>query len=156
IYRINALCWMGDLAEIDRSLPVYLHEARRRGDRYALANLRSRNNLPWLAADDPDGASRDLDEALAGWAPATGTYHIQHYYALLGRVDIALYCGRPEDAAERLAAELPPLRKAHLLRVAPIRRDVAIARARVALALAARGDRDAGREASRCIQELER
>jgi len=154
IYRINALLWMGEIAEVMRTLPVYLHEARRRGDRYALANLRTRNNMHWLAADDPAGALRDLDDALAGAPRAAGTYHVQSYYALVSRVDNALYRGQPEEAAALLAHDLPALRRAHLLRVWPIRRDVGIARTRTSLALAARGDAAAAADARRMIKEL--
>ena len=156
IYRIYSLVWLGEIAEVRRSLPLYLHEARRRGDRYALANLRSRNNLVWLCNDDPDGAIADLDEALAGWPRPEGTYHIQSYYALIARVDAALYRGRAVEAARLLEDDLPQLRRAHLMRLGTVHREVTTARVRTALALSARGDSDAAAVAEKQIRELTR
>ncbi len=46
--------------------------------------------------DDPDGARRDVEDAIGSWLPSAVSFQVQHFWALYSRVEIALYRG---DAA---------------------------------------------------------
>jgi hypothetical protein len=147
---------MGELAEARRSLPRYVQEARRRDNRYALANLRCRNNIIWLGADDPARAASDLEDAHASFPRPNNTYRFQDYFALVARVDIALYTGRPEEAARLLAEDERQLKAAHLARVVSVDLNLRLLRVRTALALAAGGDRAAAAVVAREVRALAR
>ncbi len=64
-----SLGYLGELDVIAKRVPANVHEARERGDLFTMANLR--NGLPnihWLVRDDPEGAKREVDEAMSGWS----------------------------------------------------------------------------------------
>jgi hypothetical protein len=162
-YRCFCYLYLGDFAALSRLVPTYIREAERRGDLYAAVNLRTRLNTVWLAADDPDTAEWELDDAMAAWRLPSFGYQVQHFWALHARCELALYRGRPDEAREHLARDLGPLRRSLLLRVPMLRTEFLHLRARVALAEA--GARRAGDPASaraalavvaRCARELAR
>ena len=159
-YKCFALLLHGDMAELTRLVPRYVREAERRGDLYASVNLRTRLNSIWLAADDVEGAKWDIEDAIDAWRPPGEGYQIQHYWALFGRCELALYSDQPAVAQAYLDADLPALRHSLLLRVELVRVELIHLRARVALAVAAASagtERRAHlREASRCVRKLER
>ena len=115
IFALACLAWMGRLTEMSRILPPLREESQRRGDRYAAASLLllTRGWLLYLAADDPDLAQSEITAAMKQW-PSDG-YHLQHYWALLGKFEIAMYCGQPERAAELASEEWGGLRRSLLL-----------------------------------------
>ena len=140
MFCLWALYYLGDLPELCRRVPALVEAAQRGGVRYAAVNLRAAFPAVWLARDQPEQAEREIDAAMAAW-PADG-YHIQHLFALVSRADIALYRGEPAEAAERVRAEWPALRRS-LLHLAPSNQLLLYpALARLAVA---RGDRAAAR-----------
>jgi len=88
-----------------------------------------------LHADDPARARAEVDRAMAGWS--RGEIHLQHYYALVARVQADLYERRGDEAVERLAAEWSALRGAFVFRVQLLRLQALHVRARSAVVAAA-------------------
>ncbi len=160
-YKCFALLLHGDMAVLSELVPRYVREAERRGDLYASVNLRTRLNSTWLAADDVVAAEFDIEDAIDDWRPPSEGYQIQHYWALFGRCELALYRDQPAVAQAYLDADLPALRHSLLLRVELVRVEFIHLRARVAVALAAASPEGASRRAhlsvaARCVGKLER
>ncbi len=131
-----ALFQLGELQELGRRVTALTQEARDRGDNYMLTNARiGSSNAVWLAADDPDGAERDLADAMAQWG--TDEQRVQQYHDLFARVHIQLYRGRAREALALIDARWRSLAKAHLLRIQLVRVIMHQLRARAALALSA-------------------
>lgn len=135
LYGLWALGYLGEIAELSRQLPRTLKDARERGDLFAATSLRlGVPNMVWLAADRPDEAREQADDAMHSWTP-TG-FHTQHYFELLAQAQIDLYRGDPWAAWRRVRDTWPRLKKAHLLRLQSIRIELCHLRARCALAAA--------------------
>ncbi len=114
----------------------YLQEARSRSDLFTVTNLTSfARPLLRLAADDPDGAMNQVEEALSNW-PYPG-FHIQHYHAACSRTLIHLYRGEGEAAWNFIQQTWPALRRSMLLRIQFIRIWMHNLRGQCALARAA-------------------
>lgn len=128
--------YLGELHELAHLVPAYVREAERRGDLYQEVNLRTRLTMVWLAEDDAASASRSLEEAIEAWLPGQAAFQVQHFFALHGRAEVALYLGRPEAAASELAGRWSALRRSMLLRVRMVDAEAAHLRGRVALAVA--------------------
>jgi hypothetical protein len=122
---------LGDYKLIRRHYEQYLLEAQQRGDRYVESTMRRVCITMWLAEDAPEEATRALENAT--WGPATAGFHVQHFHALVGVGEIALYSGKPMDAA-RLASDLKRLNDSMLMHVATIRMQHAFLLGRLALA----------------------
>ena len=131
-FVVGSLMYLGELHEVRRRLPVLLEDAMDRANLYAEVHLRTRQNLMYLAADDPDGARADVDYAMGRWSHRG--YHVQHYLALLARTQIELYAGRAEAAWNLVESGWPELRRSMLLRVQVVRVEANYLRARCALA----------------------
>ncbi len=142
-YGVVSLIYLGRLAEISRLVPQYLSEATDRGDLYFATNLRlGMPNLAWLVRDDVDFARRMTQEALQSWSHAG--FHIQHFYALVADVQLALYVGDSERGYKTVLATWPALVKSMNLRIQVLRITAFYLRARCALAMAfAGGERQA-------------
>jgi hypothetical protein len=131
-----ARCARGEWAESARRLPALVREAEARNDRYAQHSLRVLGcaYVLDLAADDPDKAQRELDQDLSAWSYQN--YDIQRANALLAKIDIALYEGRPERAVSVLRSEWEQIVRFKLLRIPTTFVFSWTARARATLALA--------------------
>jgi hypothetical protein len=133
----------------------YLRDAEARGDLYMATSLRRVCNFLWLVIDRPDEARLDLERTT--WTPPGLGFHLQHWYEMWARAEIALY----ED---RAAAELASLRPGFralggslLLRVEVMRVMALWLRGR--LAIAAHDESPAPgllREAAQCARRLAR
>jgi len=141
-YLLSSLIYLGELREIARRMPVLLASAQERGNLYTATELRSRENLMWLVADDPNGAARELSQAIKRWSHKG--FHRQHYNFLLAQTQIHLYTGNAEAAWQCVTDRWPDLAGSLLLRIQVLRVEAMFLRARCALALAA--GRPAGRE----------
>ena len=152
-FWLGSLMYLGELAELRRRLGEFLGDARDRGNLYALTDMRARLNLAWLIADEPAEGRRQLADAMSSW-PTDG-YHVQHFNALLSRVQADLYEGDPAAAVPRIEAVWPALTGSLLMRIQLVRTEAHQLRARAALAtlaaLAAAG-RPPTRDAVKAIE----
>jgi len=134
VCALSALFWSGQVAELARRLPLALPEAKERGDLASLARL-TRLNLPQLAANDPDGAERELREAAAECTERG--FHLQRFHQLYAQAQIHLYRGDGAGAWRLIAQQWRALARSLLMRVQLFRVMIYDARARSALAAAA-------------------
>jgi hypothetical protein len=136
-FMLSALLYQGELAEVSRRVPGLLSAAIEQGNIFGATDLRTRLNLIWLAADDPDKARAEVIEALKAW-PHEG-FHLQHYSSLLALAQIELYTGDVEVAWKHLEGQWPALAGSMLLRIQVLRLEAMHLRARAALAVSAIG-----------------
>ncbi len=137
-FMLGTLTYMGDYLEYERHWPGFLEDARARGDIFAETKLIliDLSHAGALAKDDPDGAAAAVERAVGLWD--TEGFHLQHFWALHAKVEIALYRGEPAAAWALLEEARNGLRRSLLLRVQSLRIWLRQTRARAALALAAR------------------
>jgi tetratricopeptide (TPR) repeat protein len=133
-FMLSALLYIGDLAEVSRRVPSLLGAALEQGDVLAATDLRTRLNLIWLAADDPERARLEVIEALKIW-PREG-FHLQHYSSMLAMAQIELYTDDAEVAWKHVKGQYKELRESLLLRTQVLRVDSFYLQARTALAAA--------------------
>jgi eukaryotic-like serine/threonine-protein kinase len=136
-FLLGALLVQGELAEVARRVPVLVATALDQGNIYVATDLRTRMNMIWLAADDPDRARAEVIEALKVW-PQTG-FHLQHYSSMLALAQIELYTGDAEVAWKQIKGQWQALRRSMLLRLQILRVEALHLQARTALASALSG-----------------
>ncbi len=154
-FMLSALLYLGELAEVSRRVPSLLSAAIEQGNLFGATDLRTRLNLIWLAADDPDKARAEVIEALKAW-PHEG-FHLQHYSSLLALTQIELYTGDVEVAWKHLEGQWQALENSMLLRIQVLRIEAMHLRARTALANSAiRVDRDKLRIAEKLARKIEK
>ncbi len=141
-YRLSARLHMGQLVEVTRSVPSLLSAALEQGNLFGAMELRTRLNLIWLAADDPDRGRAEVIEALKSW-PNEG-FHLQHYTSLHALTQIELYTGDYEVAWKHVEGQWEALKDSLLLRTPAVRVEAMQLRARTALATSGEG-RDTGK-----------
>jgi serine/threonine protein kinase/tetratricopeptide (TPR) repeat protein len=133
VFTLSALAHVGAYRDISAKLPALLEEAEARGDRFAHVTLRiGPPHVLWLAHDDPDGALRDVEDAMARWSKRG--FHLQHYYATIARAEAQLYAGEAERALSALDEAWPALEASQLLRIQRLRIEAHALRGRAALA----------------------
>lgn len=143
-FWLECLFYEGDLAALRSAVLAGLREASERGAIFTATNLRSGlANAVWLAADAADEADAQLAEAIKRWS--TQGFHVQHWYALIAEVHLALYRGQGEQALAQLDQRWPELQRSHLLRVHHTRVVALHLRARATLSAA--GQHAGGRQA---------
>ena len=135
VFRVSALVIQGKLREASAEMPALLAAARERGNLYFETELRTRMNVVWLAADEPDEGEREADEAMRQWSHAG--FHRQHYCYMLDRVQTELYRGRARAAWQEIAGHWKSLERSYLLRIQFQRLEAWSLRARCALLVAA-------------------
>jgi eukaryotic-like serine/threonine-protein kinase len=120
IFRLACFAWMGRLSDLSRILPPLRRDAEERGNRYATASLLlwTRYWLVHLADDNPDLAEQEITTAIDRWPD--DSYYLQHFWALLGKLEIALYRGDAKAAAEAPGDQWRALRPA-LMHKNPVR-----------------------------------
>jgi serine/threonine protein kinase/tetratricopeptide (TPR) repeat protein len=134
-FMLNALVNLGRIAEVSRRVPVLLAAALEQGNIFAAMDLRTRLNLIWLAADDPNGGRAEVIEALKAW-PHEG-FHLQHYTSMHALAQIELYTGDVEVAWKHIQGQWKALEQSMLLRIQVLRIEAMHLQARAALATAA-------------------
>jgi hypothetical protein len=136
IFLFGARAWMGELNEHARQFPALLQEAHQRGDQFAITTLPVLTGAyhTTLAADNPDLARRQLQQAMQGWS--SQAYHLQHFWALYGEVETDLYCGDAVQAWQTFQEQWPAIVSSMLWWIQTIRLFTLHLRARAALALA--------------------
>ncbi len=133
-FALCALRNLGEIGEVSRRLPRYLREATDQGNVYGTNELRARLNVFWLAADDPEEARRQIDEAAHSWNHEG--FHLPHWTVAAARVQADLYTGHGVDALATMDGLWPALGKASLLRIQPVRLEAVLMRSRSSLAAA--------------------
>jgi eukaryotic-like serine/threonine-protein kinase len=119
-YSLRALFYLGHVAELCTRLPALLREAKERDDLFAETSLRTRHSYVfWLAADQPDNARAEIQDAIARWS--SRAFYMQHYYALVAEADTALYRGQSGGALQLLRERKSALQRSRLLRVHHLR-----------------------------------
>jgi hypothetical protein len=139
---LMCLAHLGELKELRARRPLYIRQSSERGDLYGLVNLRlGYSNIAWLVSDDPDEARAEIAESLRQWSK--GGFHLEHYFALIARVNADLYAGDAAAALDAIAREWRPLTRSLLLQVQTVRilSRGGFARAALALASTGMGDR---------------
>jgi serine/threonine protein kinase/tetratricopeptide (TPR) repeat protein len=131
-FMLSALLYIGELAEVSRRIPNLLDDALEQGNVFAATDLRTRLNLIWLAADDPERARMEVIEALKIW-PREG-FHLQHYSSMLALAQIELYTDDAEVAWKHVMGQRKALKKSLLLRTQLLKVDSLYLQARTALA----------------------
>src|SRR5690349_11481698 len=90
-----SLFFLGEIKALSQRLPALLENARNRGDLYESTDLQIRiAHATRLARDEPEIAHAEVIEAIGRW-PAEH-FFLQHWWALMAQVEVALYRG---DAA---------------------------------------------------------
>jgi hypothetical protein len=148
-FLLNSLMFLGELKEISLRLPVLLAAAKEQGNLFAATDLRTRLNLIWLAADDPDRARLEVVDALQEW-PHTG-FHLQHYSSLAAMAQIMLYTGDGPVAWKHFSQQWAQMKRSILLRIQVLRVEANYLLARCALAAA-----EQGTEPQRLLRTAER
>ena len=119
-------------------------------------NLRASHPIAvWLAADDLDGARRQIRESVGQWAKTR--FLVQHWQAMLWEAEIDLYAGDGARAWERLGRDARSLKKSHMLSVQLIRAFTHFVRGRSAIASleAPRGGRSGAHVSRRRVDRSE-
>jgi hypothetical protein len=156
LHQAFTLNYLGELTELAQRVPGWIHEAERRGDQYASVNFRLRLGILWLIRDEPERAAEELRIALASWLPEEKGFCVQHYWGLLGKGDLALYIGAPEEGANALQQSMRGMKWSQLLRLPICRVELGSLAGRVALARAVAGDRAQLGEAIRNQRKVSR
>jgi eukaryotic-like serine/threonine-protein kinase len=134
-FALWSLAYRGGIGELVRRIPARLHEARERGDLYAvMTHSMGLANLVWLADDDPAEARIRQREALARWSRKT--FHVEHWWAMLADGQTDLYAGDPAAALRMVNEKWSDLEGSLLLMVQLTRLEATHLRARCSLALA--------------------
>jgi serine/threonine protein kinase len=162
-WSLWSMAYLGKLAELTRRVPERVREAEDRGDLYAnVCHSTGLASLVYLCRDEPNEARMRSVDALARWSQRT--FHVEHWWAMLGELHIHLYEGDTAAAWRRVESDWPKLEASLLLRTAQLTRLEALhMRSRCALSRgcaapeAEREDylRDAERDARRIAKEDE-
>jgi hypothetical protein len=141
-FHLYSRLYTGAIGEVSRRLPALLTAARDRGNRFFETELRTRLNVIWLAADEPDEGLRQADQAMEGWSHEG--FHRQHYSHVLAHIQTELYRGNADAAWYHVARHWAAFERMPLLRVPYLRIEASYLRARAALLNASSG-RDSAR-----------
>jgi tetratricopeptide (TPR) repeat protein len=152
-YKLSSLLHMGELAEVSRRVPALLSAALEQGNLFGAMDLRTRLNLIWLAADDPDKARAEVIEALKSW-PHEG-FHLQHYVALHALAQIEIYTGDVEVGWKHVEGQWQALEDSMLLRIPAVRVEAMQLRARTALATSDEGKLRLAEKMARKMEKVE-
>jgi hypothetical protein len=105
IYDQMSAYGCGDYADLARTTPALVEEARRRGRVWAYTMLSGFAGAPaWLGPDDPHGYRAQIDEVKLYWRRSKAPLW-PDYVLLMGETMLAVYVGDPRAAFELLAAE---------------------------------------------------
>jgi len=132
VFRVHALRMLGAVQQHGALITEQVRTGRQRGDRYLETTLRLLQVQALLARADLVEARRSIDDAT--WTPPQDGYHLQHWYQLRARVEIALYDDRAATEVARLTPDFAALERSMLLRVKLVRADAVALRGRLVLA----------------------
>ncbi len=153
VFRVHALRLLGAIQRHGSLIHELVRTGRQRGDRYLETTLRLLQGESLLARDDVAGARASIEEST--WTPPEKGYHLQHWYELRARAELALYLGDGAAALDRLDGQFDALERSMLLRVKLVRIDAIALRARLLVAAGSPGSAHAQR-AEHIARRLER
>ena len=155
VFRLHTLRLLGALRRQASLIASLVRSGRQRGDRYLETTLTLLHGHSQLARDDVAGARDSI--AGATWLPPEEGYHLQHWYELRARAELAMYEGRAAAACAELAVPFAELGRSMLLRVKLVRADAIALRGRLLICAAAsgRGRADARAEVLRIARQLD-
>ena len=139
-FMLSAMIYQGEIGEVSRRVPGLLAAALEQGNLFAAMDLRTRLNVIWLAADDPNRARAEVIEGLKAW-PQQG-FHLQHYTAMHALGQIELYTGDFEVAWKHIQGQWEALENSMLMRLQVLRIEAFHLKARAALASATKNDKE--------------
>jgi hypothetical protein len=148
-FRAFAMRHRGTWSQLRLTHEEYNADAERRGDRYVLTSMNRFCSMLRLADDNPAEARRMVDDAT--WEPPTNSFHIQHWYELEARGEIAIYDGTVEAELPALERMYEGLERSVLLRVHTARAVSLWLRGRLTLAA---GGSEAPRKVAQIIKQL--
>ena len=137
LFRMRTLRMLGHYRDLRKSFDEYIWDSKRRGDFYMETTLRVLGHHVFLSEDVPELAHGNLTKIK--WVPPVGTYHLQHWYELLARAEIALYEGKVPELIRGFEGQFVQVRKSLLLRMTTLRAETWWLYARLFLAAASRG-----------------
>jgi hypothetical protein len=121
----------GDLNGLRAMHDRALRDATLRRDRYLETTVRRYCQLVFLADDDPAAARRQLERAT--WVTDDRTFHVQHYFERVARLEIALYEGATDEARQVMDELWPRYRRSLLPQTQSLRTGMAWLRGRLEL-----------------------
>ncbi len=152
----GAIYHLGLVALLAKRVSILVDEAALRGDLFAGTIYRvGHSTSMWLAADNPERALRNIDEAMSQWSHQG--YYVQHALELFARARIYLYAARPEDAHDLMEKAWPMLEENYFLKLQYMRVEALFCRALTAVSYAhANARKKSGLLilAHRCAQEI--
>jgi serine/threonine protein kinase len=156
LFRLLAMQALGTLSDHRRLFEQYLRDAIRRGDHYAETSMRRHSTWLFLASGKPERARRELE--VTSWLPPEGDYHLQHWYELQARAELALYEGKAAAELDELLDGFSKLEASMMPRIWLVRVVSRSLAARVALGAMREPSRraDALREVRRLLRQLRR
>ena len=154
-----SLYYRGELAEMSRRMPAQLQEARDRGDLFSVSGLvLGINNIMLLNQHGPERAMSEIEDLLGRWSVLG--YHLQHFWALLSKAHIHLYCSRGENALGLVQGDWPRLIRSLLTKLPAVSNECIQLRGKTLLssALMSHGSRkkDLLSKSRRDMQKLQR
>ena len=158
LYALWSLSYLGEIAELTHRVLYMVHQASKRGDRFAMTSMcNGLQAMAFLAMGEVDTGRRLAREAMEGWSMEG--FQVQHYWHLLAMCNADLYEGDAEAALTRVRDSWRALDKAMLLRIRMVKVEAYHLRARVCLAVAAKEETQRPaltKEARRCLRVLEK
>jgi hypothetical protein len=134
----SSLFLLGEIHLLTQRVPALIDEAELRGDLFAGTLLRVGQSVAvWLAADNPERALRNINEAIGRWSQSG--YYIQHALGALGSVRVFLYAGLGARAHQVLSEAWPELDRHYILETQYLRIEAHALRAMSCLAAAKEG-----------------
>jgi len=131
-FWLASLFYLGEWNEMARMTQLLLRDAIDRADVVAQQGLRTgRCTFAWLLLDRPDEARAQLD--IGEKSLGTG-FHLPHVSAITAAANIALYQHDAAAAARRLDDAWPQIERLGCARMQQLRIELAMLRARIALA----------------------
>lgn len=152
-FYLFSLAYRGQLREVARQVHRLSQSVRARGNFYLELELGTRLSLIRLAADEPDEAERRANDGMARWSQHG--FQRPHYHHLLTLLQVRLYRGLAREAWDLLQRHERVLGQTLFRRVQHTRIEIALFRARCALAMAAAGE-DAGRMRGSAVRDAAR
>lgn len=144
LFALRSLLYLGELNKLSEQLPAIVKQANERGNLWAITGLGAAVcYMPYIVADEPDQARKQIWDAIEKWSH--DGFHLQHYWALLGQVQIEIYVGQGKTALNIINAQWPLLEKGLLLEVQNSVVEMLQLRARSALACLKSSNSDANK-----------